>query len=46
MVSILDPTILTTSSTINEWSLINIYLCIVTQLYMPYSQPYEDEPHK
>ncbi|CAD8103901.1 unnamed protein product [Paramecium primaurelia] len=43
LVTILEPIVLTSSSTINEWALINIYLCMIVQLYMPYNQPFEDE---
>ncbi|CAD8125633.1 unnamed protein product [Paramecium sonneborni] len=46
LVTILEPGELTSSSTINEWALINIYLCMIVQLYMPYNQPYDDEQQK
>ncbi|CAK84709.1 unnamed protein product (macronuclear) [Paramecium tetraurelia] len=46
LVTILEPIVLTSSSTINEWALINIYLCMIVQLYMPYNQPFEDEQQK
>ncbi|CAD8074293.1 unnamed protein product [Paramecium primaurelia] len=46
IVTILEPIVLTSSSTINEWALINIYLCMIVQLYMPYNEPFEDEQQK
>ncbi|CAD8114868.1 unnamed protein product [Paramecium sonneborni] len=50
-IRILRPRQITLLSTVNEWSLINIYICLITQFYIPskrdpYNLPIENNENK